>query len=331
MAMEMGRRLLVGAALGGGVARAAAQTAPPAMVVTLLGTGSPQLTPARFGPSTLVEAGGLRLVFDAGRGCTVRLNQLQVALGSIDAVLLTHLHSDHLIGLPDLWLTGSIQAPYLGRTRALPVLGPPGTARMCAALREAFDADIRIRMEDEGTPEAATGIAGRDFPEAEGVVFDQAGVRVTAFPVDHGPLIHPAVGFRIDYAGRSVVLSGDTRFDERVIRMATGVDLLIHEVCTTPAGMEGFPQAKAVSEHHTSPEEAGRVFARARPRMAAFSHFVEIARMPRFPPVPTDEIARQARLAWDGPLVVGADLMRFTVGETVEMRQMPVTMEFWRG
>lgn len=105
----------------------------------------------------------------------------------------------------------------------------------------------------------------------------------------------------------------------------------MHEVCTTPAGMEGFPAAKAVSDHHTSPEQAGRVFELARPRMAAFSYFVEIARLPRFPAVPTEEVELQARQHWDGPLVMGQDLTRFTLADIVQVRHLPLVTEFWRG
>lgn len=331
------RNLLAAAAIGWGAATAAEALAQPmphqvpgTIAVTLLGTGSPILVPSRFGPATLVEAGGLRLLFDAGRACTIRLNQVHVPLGAIDAVFLTHYHSDHINGLPDLWACGYIQAPYLGRKAGLHVYGPPGAARLCTSLRAAFADDIRIRMADEGTPEAATAIEPHEFPEDGGTVFDQAGVVVTAFAVDHGPLIRPAVGYRIDHAGRSVLISGDTRFDERVIRHGSGVDLLVHEVCTTPAGLEGFPQARAVSAHHTSPEEAGRVFAQAAPRMAAYTHFVEITR-PGFPAVPAPEIERLTRLAWHGPLTIGEDLTRFTVADTIAVERLPMPTGLWPG
>jgi len=339
MTDKLPRRGLLGAAavIGWGadlVAQAAAQPArtpnPGSIVVTLLGTGSPPVTPSRFGPSTLVEAGGLRLLFDAGRACTIRLNQVRVPLGGIDAVFLTHYHSDHINGLPDLWATGYIQAPYFGRKGALRVIGPPGAARLCDNLYAAFADDIRIRQADEGTPEAATGLVPQEFPEEGGVVFDESGVRVIAFAVNHGPLIRPAVGYRIDHAGRSVLISGDTRYDERVILNGTGVGLLIHEVCTIPAGLEGFPQAQAVAAHHTSPEEAGQVFARAQPRMAAFTHLVELTR-PGFPAVPTAEITTQTRRYCSGPLTVGEDLTRFTVAHDVRVERMKPPTTFWPG
>jgi ribonuclease Z len=117
--------------------------------VTLLGTGTPVPSPDTFGPSTLVEAGGQKLVFDLGRGCTIRLWQEQIALGSIDAHFLTHLHSDHINGLPDLYLSGWIQTPFGGRKSPFVIYGPPGTQKMMASLWEAFSEDRRIRLEDE--------------------------------------------------------------------------------------------------------------------------------------------------------------------------------------
>ena len=325
------------AAIGWGVSltqpAAALPAVPPAagtIVVTLLGTGSPQLSSTRFGPATLVEAGPLRLLFDAGRACSIRLNQAHVPLGGIDAVFLTHYHSDHTNGLPDLWACGFIQAPYFGRKTSLRVFGPPGAQRLCDNLHAAYADDIRIRMADEGTPEAATGIVAREFPEDGGVVLDEDGVRVTSFAVNHGPLIRPAVGYRVDYAGHSVLISGDTKYDERVIAHGKGVDLLIHEVCTTPAGLEGFPQAKAVSAHHTSPEEAGQVFALAQPRMAAFTHFVELAR-PGFPKVPTAEIEIQTRRHWSGPLTIGEDLTRFSIADAITVTRLPQPDGYWPG
>lgn len=284
------------------------------MIVTLLGTGSPNPTnPARFGPATLVQAGGLDLLFDAGRGCPIRLAQCGVPMGRLSAVLLTHFHSDHVNGLSDVWMTSYIPPAWGGRRTPLRLYGPPGTARMAHHLREAFADDIRIRMADEAVPEEATRIVATEFPVGEGaVVLDEAGVRVTAFEVDHGFHIKPAVGFRVDHAGLSVVLSGDTKPHPNVRARAAGVDLLVHEVCAMPDALRGDRVAEAIMGHHTSPEEAGAIFAATRPRLAAFTHVVQIAR-PGVERVPLGEIEARARSAYDGDLVVGEDLMRFTV------------------
>src|SRR5215831_14281706 len=172
--------------------------------VTLLGTGCPPPVMNRFGPSTLVEAGGQKFVFDAGRGALQRLTQLKVRWQDVQGVFLTHLHSDHVVGFPDLWLTGWLVG---GRNVPLQVWGPRGTKKMMSHLEQAYEFDIRIRLYDDRAAPDGVVILAEDI--SEGVVYDKGGVKITAFEVDHTP-VKPAFGYRIDYAGRSVVLSGDT-------------------------------------------------------------------------------------------------------------------------
>ena len=251
------------------------------IIVTLLGTGGPEPTDARFGPATLVQAGGLNLLFDAGRGVTVRLYQLGISSGKdIDAVFLTHYHSDHVAGLPDLWMTGSMFGPFGSRVKPMRLWGPSdgtttpsGVAKIAKGLAEAFSDDISIRQADEHIPAAATQIEVHDF-QADRVVFDEGGVKVTAFAVNHGDLVKPSVGYRIDYGARSVTISGDTKFNENLIKHAIGSDLLIHEVFAMSAQLAKLPQLKPVADHHTSPEEAGMVFSRVKPKLAVYSHVI---------------------------------------------------------
>ena len=231
-----------------------------AMTVTLLGTGSPIPSVDRYGNSTLVEVPGLRLVFDLGRGAPIRLWQKQIPLGTINAHFLTHLHSDHVNGLPDLWMSGWIQTPFGGRKTPFVVYGPSGTEKMMASLWEAFSEDRRIRLADEMNPIEGIQIEAHDV--GPGLVFCQAGVSVSTFDVDHGDLVKPAHGFKISYAGHTVVISGDTRYSTNVEQAATGADLLIHEVAMIPqALLDKYPVYQAILAHHISPEDAGRLFA----------------------------------------------------------------------
>lgn len=292
-------------------------TMPP-IRVTLLGTGTPSLSPERFGNSTLVQAGGLNLVFDAGRGSTIRLAQLKVPLGKIDATFITHFHSDHLNGLADLWTTSFLRTPQNGRTTPFELYGPTGIKPIAMAMEAMFAPDVAIREEDAEVAPAATQIQVHAF-DAPATVFQRNGVTISAFNVDHGKAIKPAVGYRIDYDGHSVVISGDTRYDQRVIDQAKGVDLLVHEVGAISTHHLQESWAKPVAGHHTSPEEAGKVFALAKPKMAVFSH---ISR-----PGPKDEtntdqaIHDRAAAQWKGPIVVGEDLMSFDIGSTVTMHR----------
>lgn len=282
------------------------------ITVTLLGTGCPPAVMTRFGPSTLVEAGGQKLLFDAGRGALQRLTQLGVRWQDVQGVFLTHLHSDHVVGFPDLWLTGWLVAP--GRNVPLPVWGPHGTSSMMTHLAQAYQADIKVRIaNDRAAPDGVKIIA---HEIAEGVVYDHGGVKVTAFEVDHAA-VRPAFGYRIDYAGRSVVLSGDTRFSENLIRHAQGVDLLVHEVFVpSTLARAGVPpdRAKNIIAYHLTPEQAGQVFTRTRPKLAVYSHICLPTAGPQDVLVPT-------RTTYSGPLELGEDLMVVDVGEKLVVKR----------
>jgi ribonuclease Z len=281
--------------------------------VTLLGTGTPAPSPERFGPSTLVEAGGQRLLFDMGRGVTIRLWQKGIPFGAVDAHFLTHLHSDHVNGLPDLWLTGWIQTPYGSRKKPFTVYGPPGTRKMMAGLWEAFSEDRRIRTEDEHFPLSGIEFDARDVKP--GVVYERNGVVVTTFDVDHGDHIKPAYGYKVTYQGRSVVISGDTRQDANVERAAKGTDLLIHEVAMFPEKLlVQLPVYKAVYEHHISPEQAGKLFAATRPKLAVYTHIILRGEPKMAIPAPTPaELLAATAKNYDGRVVLGADLMGFKI------------------
>jgi ribonuclease Z len=288
--------------------------------VTLLGTGTPIPDPDRFGPSTLVEAGNQKLLFDAGRGATIRLRQISVSkatiMTKIDALFLTHYHSDHTLGIPDLWLTG-----WLGNSRKEPfrVIGPVGAKSLMANLESAYALDIKIRLEDEKLPPQGIATVVEEF-EKDGVVYDRDGVKVIAFTVDHGAAIKPAVGYRIEYKGRVVVISGDTRYNQNVIKYGTGVDVLIHEVCIARPELLANAYYQRVVDHHTSPREAGQVFSLAKPKLAVYSHLVFLGN-DKVPRATVDDIVAGTRETYSGPLQVGEDLMSFEIGDTVIVRQ----------
>jgi ribonuclease Z len=287
--------------------------------VTLLGTGVPTPRPDRFGPSTLIEAGDQKLLIDAGRGTTIRLYQLGVPMGAIDALLLTHYHSDHTSGIPDLWLTGWLSSFYARRTSALRVIGPIGAKMLMSHLERAYAADIKIRLEDEKLPPEGIATAVEEFRQ-DGVVYDRNGVKVIAFEVDHGDVIKPAYGYRVEYGGRAAVLSGDTRYNANVVRYGVGADLLVHEVAAARPELMVEAYIQRIIAHHTTPREAGQVFAQTRPRLAVYTHLVMLGSDTIAPPA-LDDIVRETRQTYDGALEIGEDLMRFEIGESVTVRR----------
>ena len=287
--------------------------------VTLLGTGAPFPYPDRSGPSTLVEAGNQKLLFDAGRGVTVRLRQLKIALGRIDVLFLTHYHSDHTAGIPDLWLTGWLSGFWAGRTRPFMVVGPIGAKSLMANLEKAYALDIKIRLEDEKLPPEGIAVVAQEF-EQDGVVYERDGVKVIAFTVDHGPAIKPAVGYRVEYKGRSVLISGDTRYNENVIKYGAGVDVLIHEVCVVRPELMSNISVQLVVAHHTTPQEAGKVFTLAKPKLAVYTHLVFLTN-DRLPQPTVDDLVAATRQTYSGPLEVGEDLMSFEIDDKITVHR----------
>jgi len=272
------------------------------IVVTLLGTGSARPEIERFGPSILVQAGSQTLLFDVGRGAHQRLTQLGVAVGQIDAVFLTHLHSDHTVGIPDLWLTSVRNKPW-------EVFGPRGAIAMMNALRQAFSVDIKARLEETaGLVPLAVDLNAHEI-EA-GVVYERDGLRVRAIQVNHGA-IAPAYGYRIDYSGRSVVLSGDTTVSPALTEAAAGTQLLVHEVAqASDALLKDNPVMARVTTIHTIASDAGSIFQRVQPKLAVYSHIILVG-------VSVQDLVKRTRATYTGPLVVGEDLMRFVVGDDV--------------
>jgi ribonuclease Z len=279
--------------------------------VTLLGTGAPPPSLERFGPSTLVEVGEQKFIFDAGRGAMQRLHQLGIPFGDITGMFLTHHHSDHVVGFPDLWLTGWIGRPWGKRNTPLQVWGPEGTKQMMEHLPKAFHVDIRVRS--KSYPAEGVKLVAHEI--AEGIVFEDDGIKVSAFEVDHGGEDLPAYGYRIDYQGRAAVLSGDTTFNENLIEHSHAVDLLVHEVtAAVGSAAENQQQLKRIGSNHTTPEQAGTVFARAQPKLAVYNHLLLFGR------ATPEDLIPATRQKYAGPLIVGEDLLQIDVGQEVQAK-----------
>lgn len=276
--------------------------------MVLLGSGGPRPEPQRAGPAVLVEAGGKTLLFDTGRNVTTRLWEAGYNPADIDLVFLTHLHSDHVVGLADLWLTGWIWQ----RGRPLRVLGPAGTENLTRHLAAAHVFDRQVR----GAGPLGLGTDGSALSGTvlkEGVAYRRDGVTVTAFLVDHGP-VSPAFGYRIDYGRRSVVISGDTRLSENLIEHSQGVDLLVHEIAAAAPGLAaGNPRLARILDYHTSPAEAGEILRRTQPRLAVLTHIVVFGLEP-------GEVLAEVRQGYRGEVKIGRDLLWLDIGDRIEIR-----------
>lgn len=283
----------------------------PQIRVVLLGTaGGPNPGVERAGPAAMIEAGSERLLIDAGRNVSQQLMRAGTSPALITRAFLTHLHSDHVVGLPELWLTGW----WMFRDQRLEVRGPAGTNAMTQHLSQAFAADVEIRV---GAPEHLNRddavLIGIDVNE--GVVHNSNGVRVTAITVDHGPV--PTFGYRIDYGGRSVVFSGDDRRSENLIKQSQNCDVMFHNMSMfTEEQLKGEgPRAgrpKAALQLLASPEDAAAVFSRSGCRVATLIHS----------PTGPNALQRVRDAGYKGRLEAPNDLTEILVGDEVIVRPL---------
>ncbi len=286
--------------------------------VGLCGAGSPLPDPERSGSCVVVIAGKRVYVVDTGAGSSENLARMRIPQGRIDAVFLTHFHSDHIDGLGEMmmqrWVNGAHSKP-------LPVYGPHGVAQVVDGFNRAYAQDAFYRVAHHGdatVPASGAGGAARPFALPTGgrdtLVLERAGLVITAFRVDHAP-IDPALGYRFDYAGRSVVVSGDTRKSANLQRVAQGVDLLVHDALsdelvaniTRAARAQGRANLVQITtdilDYHATPVEAAEIARDAGAGHLLYYHVV--------PPLPLRPL-REAFLdgvdeVYPGPVTLGLD------------------------
>ena len=291
---------------------------PDGLSVVLCGAGSPMPDPERSGPCVAVIAGRSLVIVDVGAGSARNLNRIGLRAGAIEAVFLTHFHSDHIDGLGELAMNRWVGAAH---TAPLPVFGPAGVDDVVQGFDAAYRLDASYRTAHHGAsvapPEGAGMAAHRFDAPGDGSALDvwrQDDVRVSAFSVDHRPIV-PAVGYRIDYRGRSVVISGDTVKSAAVARNAKGVDLLVHEALSRPlvaliqraaaeAGNAGLAKiTQDIPGYHTTPVEAAEIARDAGVKALLLDHVVPPLRVPGIEAVFLDGVAEQ----FHGRVVLGRD------------------------
>lgn len=268
------------------------------MRLTLLGTGSPIPDPHRAGPSTLVQAGGMNLLFDSGRGVLMRLSAAGLFPPMLHRVLLTHLHSDHVTDLNDLITMRWAMSPV---PSGLAVIGPPGTTGFVDRTIAMLEDDIGYRMAHHDDLREPPGCDSVEV--IDGVAMDEAGVRVLAAPTDHRP-VTPTVGYRVEHDGRSIVIAGDTVPCEGLDRLCAGADVYVQTV-VRPDLVKNVPSPRLqdILDYHSSVADAGRTAARAGVRTLVLTHMV-----PTPAPDSAGEWIAQAAVEFDGEIVFADDL-----------------------
>ncbi len=273
--------------------------------VTLLGTGSPIPDPNRAGPSTLVRAGGQTFLVDCGRGVQQRLAAVGAGANSLTALLLTHLHSDHIADLGDLIVTRWVTT-FDPNTPALPIIGPPGTAEVVDATIKAFGHDIGYRIAHHADINDPPRVEVEEV--TDGVVWGRDGVQIRVAPTDHRP-VTPTIAFRIEHAGASVVLAGDTVPCAGLDELAKGAGALVHTVIRKDL-VEQMPQQRIrdICDYHSSVEEAAATAERAGVGILVLTHYV-----PDIAPGQEDDWRALAATRFSRQIELGDDLHRVEV------------------
>lgn len=297
---------------------------PDGLNVYVCGSGSPMPDAARAGPCLAVLAGQQAFVFDAGSGSIRKLGRMGFPMPKLQAAFLTHLHSDHIDGLGELLLQAWVAG---GRAAPLPIYGPAGTDKVIEGFNAAYTLDQGYRVAHHGPkvvqPGGAGGAAsvialpgGTDSQ----VVYDKDGVKITVIRVNHAP-IEPAFGFRVDYKGRSLALSGDTVYSPSFVAAAKGTDLMLHEALNkrmiaalgaklAERGQAGNAQImQDIQNYHASPEDAARAAKEAGVKALVLYHLVPS------PPVKLMEplFLGDAPKVFSGPLKLAQDGMMISL------------------
>ena len=294
--------------------------------VYICGAGSPLPDPKRSGPCIGILAGQNAFVFDAGTGGARNLGPMGFPIGRIDTIFLTHLHSDHLDGLGEMllgsWINGGRSTPTL-------VSGPAGTSKVVEGLNMAYQRDSEYRTAHHGVEianPAGYGGAGQDI-ELEGdsrLIYDKNDVKITVFKVSHEP-VFPAFGYRVDYKGRSISISGDTAYDPKIAAASQGVDVLFHEalnmemVKTMQNGALANGNSRMgkifgdILDYHTSPVDAAKIAKVAGAKDLVLYHIV--------PMLPNDALIpmflKGTDVEFDGKITVSEDgtILRLPTGQ----------------
>lgn len=273
--------------------------------VTLLGTGSPIPDPERAGPSTLVRAGGQTFLIDCGRGVLQRLAAAGSGANQLSALLLTHLHSDHIADLGDVIITRWVST-FAPDAAPLTIIGPPGTAEVVDATLRAFGHDIGYRIAHHADLTAPPPVEVHEH--TTGAVWDHDGVHIQAAPTDHRP-VTPTIGFRVEHAGASVVLAGDTVPCESLDTLAVGAGALVHTVIRKDlVNQLPMQRIRDICDYHSSVEEAAATATRAGVGILILTHYV-----PAIAPGTEDQWRELAASEFDRQIELGDDLHRVQV------------------
>lgn len=287
------------------------QPSAPKTQIVLLGTGTPSPDPERSGPATAIVVNGTPYLIDFGPGVVRRAAAAYqkgvkgLSVVNLRVVFLTHMHSDHTAGYPDLILT-----PWaVGRNRPLEVYGPRGLKEMTEQILKAYQEDIRIRLKDKefvSVPDQTEGYKVNAHEIKPGIVYKDENVMVKAFLVNHGD-VPQAFGYRFETPDRTIVISGDAAPSQSIIDNCNGCDVLIHEAYSMMTYNYVSPKYQEYRrKHHTSSQELAEIANKAKPGLLILYHRANPGGVGR--PNPEETLLEEIRRAYGGKVVTGHDL-----------------------
>jgi len=272
-----------------------AALAPDTRVI-LLGTGTPNPEPDHSGPSVAIVSGDRVYIVDAGPGLVRRAVEAGLTMRQLTRAFITHLHSDHTAGYPDLIFTSAVT----GRLEPLEVYGPPGLRAMTSHIMSAWKEDMDVRLHG-GEPAVPRAYIVHAHDVKPGEIYRDSTVRVIAIAVPHGAWKY-AYGYRFEAKDKTIVISGDTTYSTSLIEAAKGCDILIHEVYSKAGWSKRTPDwQKYHAASHTSGPDVGRVAAQVLPKKLVLYHLLPMGEKP-------EEVVDEVRQQFDGEIIYGKDL-----------------------
>lgn len=275
--------------------------------IVLLGTGCPAPSHIRFGPSTLVQINKKNYLFDVGSGVTQRLNKLGLKSSDIDEVFITHMHSDHIVDLYQLYISGWHQ----GRKKPFKIVGPAGLEHFFIKQLESYSDELELRKKYEMRPNEG-GLNFEVVEIDEGYKFISENLTIQPFGVDHQP-VNPAYGFKINVTENDeekiIVISGDTKKSENLIKEAKDSDILVHELFVNlemDRNRMTLETIKNIEKYHTSTKDVGDIANQTKTKNLVLTHFVP-------PNFDEEKVLEEIKQYYDGNIYIGYDLFNIEI------------------
>ena len=270
--------------------------------ITFLGTGTPRPNINKLGPSVLIKVKNEEIMLDVGRGTTLRLNQIGNNYSKINNIYISHLHFDHIVGVPDFWLTSNLWQKKTDTN----IFGPVGIKNFCKGLRQSYEKDFEYRYSGN----THSKIICHNYSEKK--IIKNNFLEVKIFKNNHGH-IENSHGFKIIYNNKSIVYSGDTTYSKEVVKNAKNCDILIHEVIATSKKMrDNNKKLRSVISTHTTISQLSKILNESNPKLTILNHALLFGVSEKF-------VLNEIKESYDGKVIFSKDMMSVDLGDEINV------------